>query len=98
MAGAAQSVRFVQLDGPQGRRLAIVDEPVLRLLNGFDTIFELAQACVVSGGSMGAEAGQRLSGETTPYDEVYDGKSDWRILPAADHPQEGTRCLVTGTG
>jgi len=31
-------------------------------------------------------------------DEVYGGGSEWRILPAADHPEEPSRCLVTGTG
>jgi hypothetical protein len=36
--------------------------------------------------------------ETLDYDAVYSGASDWRILPAIDHPAEAARCLVSGTG
>jgi hypothetical protein len=32
------------------------------------------------------------------YDAVHRGGSDWRLLPAFDHPDEPARCLVTGTG
>jgi hypothetical protein len=32
------------------------------------------------------------------YDSVYEGRGDWRILPAIDHPEEPARCLVSGTG
>jgi hypothetical protein len=32
------------------------------------------------------------------YDAIYRGDSDWRLLPAFDHPDEPARCLVTGTG
>lgn len=32
------------------------------------------------------------------YEAIYRGDSDWRLLPAFDHPDEPARCLVTGTG
>jgi hypothetical protein len=32
------------------------------------------------------------------YDAIHSGKSEWRILPAIDHPEEPARCLVSGTG
>lgn len=32
------------------------------------------------------------------YDEVYIGKSEWRLLPPIDHPQAPSKCLVSGTG
>ena len=32
------------------------------------------------------------------YDPIYRGQSEWRILPAIDHPDEPARCLVSGTG
>lgn len=33
-----------------------------------------------------------------PYDAIYALTSEWRILPAFDHPVEPARCLVAGTG
>ncbi len=39
-----------------------------------------------------------LSSEALSYDEVYDGRREWRLLPAFDHPVEPARCLVSGTG
>ncbi len=32
------------------------------------------------------------------YDAIYQGRSEWKILPAADFPQEPSRCLISGTG
>jgi hypothetical protein len=32
------------------------------------------------------------------YDPIYTGQSDWRVLLPIDHPDEPTRCLVSGTG
>ena len=32
------------------------------------------------------------------YDAVYHGRSEWKLLPAYDHPGEPSRCLVAGTG
>jgi hypothetical protein len=32
------------------------------------------------------------------YDDVHAGRSDWRLLPAFDHPHDPAHCLVTGTG
>ena len=37
-------------------------------------------------------------GETLDYDAIYRGESDWRLLPAFDHPDDPAHCLVTGTG
>jgi hypothetical protein len=42
-------------------------------------------------------AEDQLSGESLDYDSAYQGRSEWRILPAIDHP-EPARCLVSGTG
>src|SRR5947208_7896971 len=38
--------------------------------------------------------------ETTmlDYAAIYRGASEWRILPAIDHPSEPARCVVSGTG
>jgi len=36
--------------------------------------------------------------ERLDYDAIYDGRSEWRILPVIDHPADPARLLVTGTG
>jgi len=36
--------------------------------------------------------------ETLDYDEIYNGRSPWRLLPPIDNPDTPARCLITGTG
>ena len=84
-------IRLVQLRGPAGRRLALVEEPRLVLLNGYSSVYEFAQACIERRQSL-------LGGTQIDYEEVYAGASEWTILPSADHPEEPARCLISGTG
>ena len=91
-----ECVVFVQLNHPiQGRRLAVVQEPQLRLIDGPRSVYELAQPR-----SKPAHIADVLHWTTTPlsYDEIYDRPGPWKILPAFDHPTEPARCLVAGTG
>jgi hypothetical protein len=80
------------------RRLGLVDSQRVRLLGGIQSIYELAKEALRSSDSLAAAARQRLTTEELDYDPLYAGTSEWRILPAADHPQEPARCLVSGTG
>jgi hypothetical protein len=96
-------IRLAQLQGPAGRRLAVVEEPHLILLSGWSSVYDLARACIERTcgvaeliGSLGA--GERIDGERIDYDKVYAGSAEWRALPSADHPAEQARCLVSGTG
>jgi hypothetical protein len=82
-------MRLIQLQGPRGRRVAQVEEPKLRLLEGCESIYELALSGAMEG---------HPSGELLDYDAIYQGQSEWRILPSADCPMEPARCLVSGTG
>ena len=92
-------MRLLQLKHPvQGRRVAMVAENRLRLLGGCDSIYRLAEAALASGKPFGKAASDALSAETLDYNSIYSGKSEWRLLPAFDHPDEPARCLVTGTG
>ncbi len=92
-------IRLIQLIHPQhGRRIAVVDEPRLRLLNETTSIFSLAQLAVAEKISLEKIISSRLSSEALDYDSIYAGDSEWRLLPAFDHPDEPPRCLVTGTG
>ncbi len=87
--------RLIQLSHPtQGRRVALVDDNDLRLLTGFTSVYQIA----TSGKPLIETARKAVSSDTLSYDDVYAGKSEWKILPAFDHPEETARCLVSGTG
>ena len=86
-------MRLVQLRGPNSeRRVAVVDNEHLRIVDGFESTYALAQSA--------CDAGMPALDFTTalPYDAVYEGRSAWRLLPPFDHPAEPARCLVSGTG
>jgi len=91
-------MRLVQLKADDVRRVAVVDEPKLRLLRDFDSVYSLAQAAIARAGRMTEVADDHLSDESLDYDQVYGGGSKWKLLAAIDHPQEPARCLVSGTG
>ena len=79
-------MRLVQLARTDGqRRVALVDGDRLRLLPQA-SVYDLVR----TGASL------EPSG-SVDYDAVYRGESEWRLLPAVDHP-EPSRCLVSGTG
>jgi hypothetical protein len=91
-------LRLVQLDHPQlGRRVALVDEPDLRLLGDITSVFELARLALQTRRRLNEVAEALATNERLSYDEVYEGRSPWRLLPPIDHPQS-SRCYVTGTG
>jgi hypothetical protein len=90
--------RLVQIKRGRTRRVALVEEPRLRLLDGVKSIFQLAQAAVDSKVSLTALVRKKATGGHLDYDSIYDGKSEWHLLPAIDHPDEPARCLVSGTG
>lgn len=91
------SIRLVQLKNPDLRRVALVEEPRLRLLNA-ESIYSLAESAIRSGFKLTEACRLAATSETLDYDPIYAGKSEWRILPPIDHPQEPTRCLISGTG
>jgi len=90
--------RLIQIKKGEIRRVALVEEPQLRLLNTCASIYELAQSAIAGNTKLPEAARQRLSSETLDYDAVYRGDSEWRVLPAIDHPEDAARCHVTGTG
>ena len=91
--------RLVQLKQTgAGRRVAAVEGKQLRLLREMDSIYRLAQSAIAEGSSLEDAIGKNLGEEVLDYDEMHAGKSEWKFLPAFDHPDEPARCLVTGTG
>jgi hypothetical protein len=91
-------MRFVQLTAGDARRVAVVEEPKLRLLREFDSMYALAQAAIASGGKLTSVATNLLTDDSLDYEQVYNGSGKWRLLAPIDHPQEISRCLVSGTG
>lgn len=90
---------LVQLLAPGGsRRTALVSENALRLIDGFPSVYELARRALADDQSLAELAAARAQGESIPYGPVYEGQSQWRLLPPLDHPGDPARCLVTGTG
>lgn len=92
-------MRLVQLRRQSGeRRVGVVDSDRLLLLAEVDSIYGLALEAISAAKSLASYATTLLSDKSISYDETYQGDSDWRILPAIDHPAEPSRCLVSGTG
>jgi hypothetical protein len=109
---STKPLHLVQLNGPDGRRIAVVDEPNLRLLATPLSVYALVQQAIEQKTSLSGLVRQNLSGDTIPYDSVYNGlsgdtipydsvyngQSEWQLLPPIDVPNEAQRVLVTGTG
>jgi hypothetical protein len=91
-------MRLVQLKAGEARRVAVVEEPKLRLLRNFDSMYALAQAAIANDGNLTSLAGNLLTDESVDYEQVYEGRAQWKLLAPIDHPQEIARCLVSGTG
>jgi hypothetical protein len=89
--------RLVQIRNGTERRVAVVDEPHLRLLSGVESVYALAGHALASGRPLQSVIDERVSGDTLAYDEVYAGRSPWRLLSPVDHP-DPAHCVVSGTG
>lgn len=91
-------MRLVQIQNAGNRRVALVEEPSLKLLSGIKTVYELAAAADAKGISISALVRESATGGSLNYDDIYQGKNDWKLLSPIDHPQEPARCLISGTG
>lgn len=90
-------MRVVQLRRGSTRRVAVVDEPSVRLLDGVESVLALAERAIRDGVSLKALAEGCVTSEALDYDPIYNGSSPWQLLVPIDHP-EPARCLVSGTG
>src|SRR5258708_39461598 len=90
--------RLLQLQRGSERRVALLEEPRVLLLEGASSIVAFVQQVIESEETLSALARRKATGEALQYDPIYRGESEWRLLPAMDHPEEPARCLVSGTG
>jgi len=91
-------MRIIQLQHDATRRIAIVEEPSVRLIDRATSVYDLVHRALIAGTSPEDVAARYASTETVNYDEIYEGRSEWRLLPSIDHPLDPARCLVSGTG
>ena len=93
------SLRLVQLNHPEhGRRVAMVEEPRLRLISGGSSVYHLALAAIDAKRKLAESVTAQASDETLDYDAIYAGRGEWKLIGPFDHPQIASRCFVTGTG
>jgi hypothetical protein len=92
-------LRLVQLiHESEGRRVAVVEEPHLRLLLKWRSVYEVASNASAAGCGIADLARFDDAQPRLDYDAIYAGQSPWKPLPPVDRPEEPARCLVTGTG
>lgn len=89
-------MRLVQLSNASHRRVAAVEEPHLRLLDA-ESVYSLADSAIRAGVKLTKMVEKAATQELLDYDPIYDGPSEWKLLPPIDHP-EPSRCLISGTG
>lgn len=79
------------------RRIALVEEPNLRLLNHFENVYSLAEQAITKQIGLKNFIQTFVSDTLIDYNSVYDQKSDWRLLCPIDHA-DPRAVMVTGTG
>ena len=88
----------VQLQHGPTRRVAIVEEPSLLLLAEPTSVYQLAEIALRDGVPLAEVLARVAKADRIGYDEVYAGRSEWRLMVPIDHPSDPARCLVSGTG
>ena len=92
-------MRLVQLvHRDHGRKVALVEEPNLRFITGITSIFSLATKAIAKNGNISAVILEHLSNQYLDYESVYEGLSEWKLLPSFDHPVNPMALLISGTG
>lgn len=92
-------LRLIQLSHPvHDRRIGLVSEDTVSILGGFDTVYEAALAAFGEGRPLAALLGSLPVDSVVSYDDIYQGRSEWKILVPFDLPGQPARCLVSGTG
>ena len=94
-----ESTRLVQLIHPEyGQRVATVKEPSLVLLDDYFSVYELALKAVEEKQNIETLIASACTATLLDYDPIYQGRSEWKLLPCFNHPQHPAQCLVSGTG
>lgn len=94
-----ESLRLVQISHKSlGRKVALVQEPLLIILSEVASIYDLAAEAIETQRNIEAIIKKRLSDEQLQYDVIYEGRDEWVLLPSFDCPHNPFSCIVSGTG
>ena len=93
-----ETLRLVQLRFNGNRYVAVVLEPHLVLLSSYHSVYELALAAIDSGKPIAGLIRDSKTETKLDYNKIYNGRSEWILLPAFDVPDNPFMCLVSGTG
>ena len=93
-------MKIVQLIRGTERRVGVVDKEHLKLLRDGAprSAYSLASRAMAQKRSLLSVVEEAIGKESLAYEVVYDGPSEWRLLPSFDHPDDPARCMVSGTG
>ncbi len=90
-------MRLIQfIDERYGRRVALVEEPVITLLDASSS-YEVFSELINNNKSL-SWINELRTDETIRYDEVYHSKDARRMLPPVDCPGQPMMCILSGTG
>jgi hypothetical protein len=93
-------MKLVQIARSGERRVGLVDGDQLRLLDSRQCmdVYSLAMKSAERGQSLSSCVQENAGSESLDYLPIYDGNSEWRLLPTFDHPGDPAHCMVSGTG
>ena len=91
-------MHLVQIQNATRRCVAVVREPNLVLLREVDSTVALAERALSEKRTLSELAAQLMTAETVSYGAIYDGKSEWKLLPPIDCAGNPHRVHVSGTG
>src|SRR5579859_1111278 len=92
------ATHLVQITDGSRVKVAVAGEPHLSVLTEFTSIYELAQQCVDAERSLEDCLQTSAISERIRYDEVYSGRSPWRLMAPIHVPGAPSRMLISGTG
>lgn len=92
------TIRLVQLRNASRRAVALVREPDLLLLKDVSSVYDLALMAMIGKHNFAGLILSNFSSTKLNYDNIYNGESEWKLLPSFDHPRSPLSCMVSGTG
>ncbi len=92
-------MRIVQLKNNKNKNfVALVEEPNLRLITTYETVYDLANFALESNKKITEIIAQNLSNVVLDYDEIYNQNSDYKLIAPITHPVDPRFLMVAGTG
>lgn len=91
-------MHLVQIQNRGRRGVAVVHEPRLLPLREVESIFALVERALNQGLRLSGLVEDLMTDEALSYHDIYEGRSDWKLLPPIDCPGEPHRVHVSGTG